>query len=340
LEPTLLTVTLYARENCHLCDEVRANLETLQEKFPHRLVTVDIDLDSSLRENFGEVIPVVEVGPYSLKAPITLQSLTMVLGAATDRRNQLQKVDGEDYEKRVRRGQEFSRGDRVSFWISRHYLLMVNLFIFLYVGLPFLAPTLMETGLTFPARAIYAMYSPLCHQFGFRSFFLFGEQPYYPLAEANVSGAKTFEEVTGIQNLSDPANIARLEARQFVGNEEIGYKVALCERDVSIYGAMLLFGMIYSLTGRRLPPLHWTLWLLLGLGPIGLDGFSQLFSQFNFEWLSTLLPYRESTPFLRAFTGALFGLATAWFAYPYMEESMNETRQFFVKKQAVSQASS
>jgi uncharacterized membrane protein len=263
----------------------------------------------------------------------------MVLGAATDRRNQLQKVDGEDYEKRVRRGQEFSTGDRVSFWISRHYLLMVNLFIFLYVGLPFLAPTLMEAGLTFPARALYAMYSPLCHQFGFRSFFLFGEQPYYPLAEANVSGAKTFEEVTGIQNLSDPANIARLEARQFVGNEDMGYKVALCERDVAIYGAMLLFGIIYSLTGRRLPPLHWALWLLLGLGPIGLDGFSQLFSQFNWEWLSALLPYRESTPFLRAFTGALFGLATAWFAYPYMEESMNETRQFFVKKQAVSQAS-
>jgi uncharacterized membrane protein len=115
--------------------------------------------------------------------------------------------------------------------------------------------------------------------------------------------------------------------------------VALCERDVAIYGAMLLFGIIYSLTGRRLPPLHWALWLLLGLGPIGLDGFSQLFSQFNWEWLSALLPYRESTPFLRAFTGALFGLATAWFAYPYMEESMNETRQFFVKKQAVSQAS-
>jgi hypothetical protein len=23
---------------------------------------------------------------------------------------------------------------------------------------------------------------------------------------------------------------------------------------------------------------------------------------------------------------------TAWFAYPYMEESMSETRQFFIKK--------
>jgi len=31
-------------------------------------------------------------------------------------------------------------------------------------------------------------------------------------------------------------------------------------------------------------------------------------------------------------TGGLFGLTTAWFAYPYMEESMAETRQFFIKK--------
>jgi hypothetical protein len=32
----------------------------------------------------------------------------------------------------------------------------------------------------------------------------------------------------------------------------------------------------------------------------------------------------------------MFGIATAWFAYPYIEESMRETRQFFVKKFAVS----
>jgi uncharacterized membrane protein len=66
-----------------------------------------------------------------------------------------------------------------------------------------------------------------------------------------------------------------------------------------------------------------------------LDGFSQLFSQFNFPWLAALLPYRESTPFLRVLTGALFGFSTAWFAYPYIEESMAETRQFFIKKFAV-----
>lgn len=65
---------------------------------------------------------------------------------------------------------------------------------------------------------------------------------------------------------------------------------------------------------------------------MGLDGFSQLFSQMEWSWLVNILPYRESTPFLRVLTGALFGFTTAWFAYPYMDESMAETRQFFIKK--------
>jgi len=333
----LLTVTLYTRENCKLCDEVRADLKTLQEKYPHRLVAVDIDSEPALKEKFGGIIPVLEVGPYSLKAPITRQTLEVTLGAASDRRGQLEQVGGESYEKRVRRGQKITGGDRIMFWIARHYMAMLNLLVFLYVGFPFLAPTLMEAGLPLPARVIYSLYSPLCHQFGFRSFFLFGEQPFYPLAEANVGGVKTFEQVTGVQGLSDPTNVARLQARQYTGDLTLGYKVALCERDVAIYGAMLLFGLVYALTGRRIPPLHWTLWILIGLGPIGLDGFSQLFSQFNWPWLMSILPYRESTPFLRVLTGGLFGLATAWFAYPYIEESMNETRQFFIKKFAVAQ---
>jgi uncharacterized membrane protein len=277
----------------------------------------------------------VEIGPYTLVAPITKEQLRMTLGAASDRRSQLERVGGEAYEVRVRRGLEITTGDRISNWISKHYLALLNLFMAIYVGLPFLAPTLMKAGADLPARAIYTIYSPLCHQFGFRSFFLYGEQAFYPLSEAQIAGAKTFEEVTGFKNLSNPSSISRLQARQFIGNETVGYKVALCERDVAIYFGLLLFGLVFGLTKRRLPALHWALWIFIGLGPIGLDGFSQLFSQFNFPWLANILAYRESTPFLRVLTGTLFGFGTAWFAYPYIEESMAETRQFFLKKFAV-----
>lgn len=331
-ETNILNVTLYTRAECKLCDEVKKLLSDLQNKFPHRLVEVNIDSDEMLKQTFALEIPVVEVGPYKLKAPINKQSLEMTLGAASDRRSQLQQTDGDAFQKRVLKGQTVTRSDKVYFWISKHYLALLNLLMFVYVGLPFLAPTLMKINATVPARIIYTIYSPLCHQFGFRSFFLFGEQPYYPLKEAGMTGIKTFDQITGLQDLSNPYSPSRLGARQFIGDSTVGFKVALCERDVAIYGAIVIFGLIYGLTKRKLPPLNWMLWILLGLGPIGLDGFSQLFSQFNWTWLATYLPYRESTPFLRVFTGFVFGFMTAWFAYPNIEESMQETRQFFIKK--------
>lgn len=331
----MLVVTLYTRSDCELCDQAQKDLESLQKKIPHRLVKVDIDSDPALQSAYGTEIPVVEVGPYKLKAPFTRQALQMTLGAAKDRRSQLQELGDEAYEARLRRGRTINGADRASFWLSKHYLALLNLFMLLYAGLPFLAPTLMKAGITIPARVIYTIYSPLCHQFGFRSWFLFGEQAYYPLKEAGIPGVKTFDQVTGIANLQDPASASRFLARQYTGDETVGYKVALCERDVAIYASILLFGILYALSGRRLPALHWLLWIFIGMGPIGLDGFSQLFSQLHWAWLASILPYRESTPFLRSLTGFLFGFSTAWFAYPYIEESMRETRQFFVKKFAV-----
>ena len=76
---------------------------------------------------------------------------------------------------------------------------MLNLFMALYVGLPFFAPTLMKAGVEIPARVIYTIYSPLCHQFGFCSFFLYGEQLFYPLEEAGLNGIKTFEDITNLK---------------------------------------------------------------------------------------------------------------------------------------------
>ena len=337
-ESNILNVTLYTRPDCHLCDEVREHLKNLQGKFPHHLVEVNIEADTSLKETMGEEIPVVEVGPYKLKAPISEQALEMTLGAASDRRGQLEQVGGEAYQERVRKGQTLSGGDRTYFWIARHYLGLLNLIVFIYAGLPFLAPALMEVNVTAPARILYTMYSPLCHQFGFRSFFMFGEQPYYPDKEVGMTGIKTFEDITGYTNLGDPFSVSRLSARQYIGNSTVGYKVAVCERDNAIYVAIFLFGLIYALTKRRLPPLHWTLWILIAIVPMGIDGFWQLLSQFNLPMLSAYLPYYESTPFMRVLTGFLFGFGTAWFAYPNIEESMRETRQFFVKKFAVAQA--
>src|SRR5215470_9210396 len=234
----MLTITLYTRRDSAASQEAKANLESLQEKYPHRLVEVDVDADPAIQKSYGDDVPVVEVGPYRLNSPFDKQKLMMTIAAASDRRGQLDKLGREDHFERVRRGQEISGADRMMYWFSRHYLAVLNLFMLLYFGLPILAPVLMNAGLQTPANVIYTIYKPLCHQFGFRSFFLFGEQAYYPLPEAHISSVKTFDQITGFTGLHDPAGYARFEARQFVGNETVGYKMALCERDIAIYGAI------------------------------------------------------------------------------------------------------
>lgn len=328
----MITVTLYTRAGCELCKQAEEDLKALQDVIPHQLAILDIDTDPALRDTFALEIPVIEVGPFRLKAPFTRQELQMTLGAAADRRLQLEKINDKTFRVNTSRTQTISRADKISYWISKHYLAIFNAFLILYIGMPFLAPIFKKAGWNAPAEVIYKIYSPLCHQWAFRSFFLFGDQAYYPHAAANIPGVLTFEQVSGISDLTDPS---RLQARQFQGNPILGYKVALCERDVAIWGAMALFGLVYAITQRKLPKLHWILWVLVGIGPIGLDGFSQLFSQIPNTFIQSILPYRESTPLLRVLTGFLFGITTAWFMFPFIEESMADTRRLLAKKFAV-----
>lgn len=324
----MITVTLYRKPACVECDQVALALNDLQSVVPHQLVVLDVESDPNLNELIDGQVPTVQVGPYKLKHPFSKQDLQVALGAAQDRHQHLERVGDTGYQSRLQRGHTVTGADRFSYWFSNHYMVVFNLFFLIYAGLPFLAPVFMKMGANIPARVIYTIYSPLCHQFAFRSWFLFGEQPAYPRALADVSGLAPYEQ-TILQNSQDVAF-----ARSFIGNETVGYKVAFCQRDIAIYGSIFLFGLLFALTGRRLKSLPWYFWLLVGIAPIGLDGFSQL------PGLSTLpvvawLPIRESTPLLRTLTGAFFGLTTAWYGYPFVEQTMLETRQLLARKIAV-----
>ena len=213
--------------------------------------------------------------------------------------------------------EEESLSKRLSVWLRKHYLAIINILLALYVGLPILAPILMKTGQVNLANRIYKLYRPLCHQLAYRSFFLFGEQAYYPLEIAGIEGVKSFELVTGLEAGDTQA------ASAFVGNEELGYKIALCQRDLAIYGSLLLFGLVFALSGRKLKALPWLAWLVLALLPMGLDGLSQLLGNMSLPGLSWI-SLRESTPFLRVLTGAMFGWFTAWFGIPSIDEIVNE----------------
>lgn len=213
--------------------------------------------------------------------------------------------------------EEKSLSKNAGIWLHNHYLDLINFALAIYVLLPMLAPVFMKTGNNRAADFIYRAYRPLCHQLAYRSFFLFGEQTVYPRAIAGIEGLKSYEQVTG--NSPDD----NLAAINFRGNEQLGYKTAMCQRDLAIYGSLLLFGIIFALTRRKLKPLPWYLWILLALVPIGLDGFSQLISQWQLPFLQGLA-VRESAPWMRVISGTLFGWFTGWFGLPSLEEMINE----------------
>lgn len=171
--------------------------------------------------------------------------------------------------------------------VRRHWLWAVNVTVAIFVGLPFLAPVLLASGYPDAANGIYAAYQYVCHQWAFRSYFLFGpELTYGPDVLAGLVGQDAMYHTHG--------------------SPELGYTVAFCERDVAIYLAVLAAGLAYGRFRDRTPSLGIVAYSLLIL-PMAVDGFTQLFG------------WRESTVELRTLTGALFGVASVWLIYPRVD---------------------
>jgi len=190
------------------------------------------------------------------------------------------------------------------FWLSRHWLALFNVLIGLYTAGALCAPVFMHWGWVDGGKVLHTFYKPFCHQYPFRSWFLFGEQGAYPLHE--------------------PISvIAMNQSSRYLGDVDTGYKMALCQRDVAMYGIIVLAGLVYGIvrSRRRVQPLPMWLFFVFGVMPIALDG--------GIQWLSYLLwtffpgvfatPF-ETIPVMRALTGALFGLGLVAVSYPLLDE--------------------
>ncbi len=57
----MLSVILYSKAGCHLCDEAREHLEDLAADFPLDIAEIDIRRDPDLFERYRYRIPVVVV---------------------------------------------------------------------------------------------------------------------------------------------------------------------------------------------------------------------------------------------------------------------------------------
>ncbi len=233
--------------------------------------------------------------------------------------------------------------DRFALDVARHWLLYVNAVLGVFVLLPFAAPALMAIGATGPADAIYLFYSFMCHQLPQRSFFLFGH-----------AGAKASYSLEEIGRAFPYDSV--LVLRSFVGNEVLGWKVAWSDRMVSMFGSLWLGGLLFALfrghdsAARRRSRVSPTTWFLLAIVPMALDGFSHMvndavsgmngagFRDTN-AWLqfltANLLPASfyagdalgSFNNLARLVTGALFGLVTVAFLYPFVDSAMREAAQ-------------
>ncbi len=223
--------------------------------------------------------------------------------------------------------------DRLILAMARRWLLLVNVFLGLYIGLAVLAPALMASGFTGPGRAIYRFFSFQCHQLPQRSYYLFSQ----------VGGIQTYSVDQVVAWGADPSSPFTLRA--FIGSPEVGFKVAIAHRLTAIHTAMFIGGLLWSVIGRRLPRLSVLGYVLLAL-PMALDGGSHMLSEI------TRLGFRESNTWavwltgglfpsgfyvgttvgslnwlLRTVTGTLFGLATIWFIFPYLDEGFRDIRR-------------
>lgn len=199
--------------------------------------------------------------------------------------------------------------DRVSIYVGAHWLFLMNALLFIFVGLPILAPVLMYFGLTGPANVIYVVYHFNCHQLAYRSYFFLGDQPVsvYSLDQL-------------VSQYHVPADDLVYWA-DFRGNATMGYKMAWCERDAAMYMTMLLAGIVFAFVRTRLKPLNWRIYVLM-LVPMAIDGFWQLFT--SPSYLFQFLPVHESNWWLRGITGVLFGIGSVWLIYPYIQDAMRD----------------
>jgi glutaredoxin len=59
--PDPIQIEIFTRPGCHLCDEAKAVIERVQQRYPFRLRVTNIETNSDLEAAYGIEIPVVTI---------------------------------------------------------------------------------------------------------------------------------------------------------------------------------------------------------------------------------------------------------------------------------------
>ena len=58
----MVGLTLYGREHCHLCDEMKQSVGRYDQVRQLSVTVVDVDRDTALQQRFGHLVPVLMDG--------------------------------------------------------------------------------------------------------------------------------------------------------------------------------------------------------------------------------------------------------------------------------------
>lgn len=174
---------------------------------------------------------------------------------------------------------------------------------------------------------------------------MFGDKAMFSLSEIQYA----------FQNTINP-----LVLRQFIGNSEMGWKVAWSDRMVSMYTSILIFAWIWHALSKvegyplRKKIKYLPLWgFLLLLMPMAIDGITHTISDFygigqgfrdSNAWLADMTNNIFPVTFyagdalgsfnswMRLITGVLFGLGIVWFGFPFVDEAFSSTAKLLEGK--------
>jgi Glutaredoxin-like domain (DUF836) len=80
---------MLSRPGCHLCEEMRREVDSLLSDQPHEWEVVDIDTDADLARRYGDSIPILFVNGHlfaKIRLPRLSSKLRLLRFAASDAR--------------------------------------------------------------------------------------------------------------------------------------------------------------------------------------------------------------------------------------------------------------
>jgi len=129
----VIQATLFISGQDAKLNQIKKDLSELQNEYPHELHIIDISLDPILESEFKDKQPVLDVGVFRLIRTFDKEEMQYAFSKAEERLKEAQSKGNEMLVRRITEPMQLNKADRFSRWFSKHYMVLLNGFTFLYL---------------------------------------------------------------------------------------------------------------------------------------------------------------------------------------------------------------